>query len=91
MKRTIFIKAWELFRKFEMTFSQALTEAWKLAKRELLIVAFNKIPSLKQYSKKKAAAKTLWQSIETIRYEWRNSINNDGAAAYYGAGRYSGD
>lgn len=91
MKRALFIKAWELFRSFKMSFSQALTEAWKLVKRELLVVAYKKIPSKKQYEKKKAAAKMMWQSIETISYPFRNTLNNDGAFAYYGAGRYSGD
>jgi len=76
-----------------MTFSQALIEAWKLAKREVLIKAYNKIPSTRSFQKKKAQAKKLWQTIETITYPWRGQFvaDNTGAAAYYGAGRYSGD
>lgn len=91
MKSQIFIKAWELFRKFQMTFSQALIEAWKLVKRQALVKAYNKIPSTRQYAKKKQLAKQLWQSIISIRYDWRNTMNNEGAAAYYGIGAYSGD
>ncbi|MCC9016972.1 hypothetical protein [Flavobacterium lipolyticum] len=93
MRKSIFKKAWELFRKFQMTFSQALIEAWKLAKRELLIKAYNKIPSTRSFQKKKLEAKKCWQSIETIAYKLRGHLvaNNSGAAAYYGLGRYNGD
>lgn len=91
MKRSIFIKAWELFKKFKMTFSQALIEAWKIAKRQVLIQAYHKIPSTRQFSKKKLEAKKLWQSIVSTQYDFRRVYNNNGAAADYGAGRYSGD
>ena len=40
MKSKAFKKAWELFRKFEMTFSQALIEGWKFVKREWLKAEF---------------------------------------------------
>ncbi|TDO67093.1 hypothetical protein EV143_1324 [Flavobacterium chryseum] len=93
MKKSLFKKAWDLFRKFQMTFSQALIEAWKMAKREILIKAYNKIPSTKSLQKKKLEAKKLWQAIETITYPWRSHLvtNNSGAAGYYGIGKYNGD
>lgn len=93
MRKSIFTKAWELFRKFQMTFSQALIEAWKLSKREVLVKAYNKIPLTKSFQKKKQDAKKLWQVIETITYDWRSHLvaKNNGASAYYGIGRYSGD
>jgi len=40
MKSKILTKAWELFRTYEITFSQALTDAWKLAKREMVKIQF---------------------------------------------------
>ena len=40
MKSQVLIKAWELFRTYEITFSQALIDAWKLAKRESVKIEF---------------------------------------------------
>ncbi len=41
MKSQIFTKAWELFKIYEISFSQALKDAWKLAKRELVKIKFS--------------------------------------------------
>jgi len=90
-KSKVFQNAWQIFKKFKVTFSQALVEAWKNLKRQLLVDAYNKIPSTRQYTKRKIEAKTLWQSITSIRYDLRNVVNNDGAAAYYGIGAYCAD
>jgi hypothetical protein len=93
MRQSIFNKAWQLFRKFQMTFSQALIEAWKIVKREMFVIAYNKIPSTRSFQKKKLEAKKKWQQIETITYPWRSHLvsDNAGAAAYYGTGNYCGD
>jgi hypothetical protein len=93
MRTSIFKKAWELFRKFQMTFSQALIEAWKIVKREMLVIAYNKIPSTRSFQKKKLEAKKKWQAITTIAFPWRDHlvVNNAAAAGYYGIGKYCGD
>jgi len=41
MKSQLFTKAWELFKKYEMSFSEALKEAWKLVRRELVKIEFS--------------------------------------------------
>lgn len=93
MKSQIFTKAWELFRKYNITFNQALTKAWSDFKRDLLVQVYNKIPSKAQFSKKKQEAKKMWQNFKGVDFLCvpRNIINNSGAAAYYGIGVYSGD
>lgn len=45
MKSKIFTIAWKLFRNYQMTFSQALVEAWKTVKRESLKLEFASIKS----------------------------------------------
>ena len=45
MKSQIFTTAWKLFRTYQITFSQALVEAWKSVKREALKLEFASIKS----------------------------------------------
>jgi hypothetical protein len=42
MKSQAMRKAWELFRKYQITFSEALVEGWKYVKRLLLKEEFSK-------------------------------------------------
>jgi hypothetical protein len=93
MKKSIFKRAWALFKQYSITFSQALIKAWNDYKRELLIKAYQLIPSTAQYKKKKEAAHNLWRSFKGVDFECRlrNVVANSGAAAYYGKGLYNAD
>ena len=93
MRKSIFKRAWTLFKQYSITFSQALIKAWNDYKRELLIKAYQSIPSTAQYKKKKEAALSLWKSFQGVDFECRlrNVIDNSGAAAYYGVGMYNAD
>jgi hypothetical protein len=93
MKKSIFKRAWVLFKQYSITFSQALIKAWNDYKRELLIKAYQLIPSTAQYKKKKEAAHNLWRSFKGVDFECRlrNVVTNSGAAAYYGKGLYNAD
>jgi hypothetical protein len=93
MKKSIFKRAWVLFKQYSINFSQALIKAWNDYKRELLIKAHQLIPSTAQYKKKKEAAHNLWRSFKGVDFECRlrNVVANSGAAAYYGKGLYNAD
>jgi len=84
-KSQIFSKAWGLFRKYNITFSQALVKAWTDFKREFYVAIYNKIPSKAQYSKKKIEAKRIYETFNDVGFRLvsRNIVNNDGAASYY--------
>jgi len=93
MKAKIFTKAWELFKAYSITFSQALTIAWNDYKKNLLAQAFNKIPSKAQFAKKKAEAKIIWQSFAGVsfRCEPRNIVKTDGAQFFYDGKTFNAD
>jgi len=84
-KSKIFSKAWNLFRKYNITFSQALVKAWTDFKREFYVAIYNKIPSKAQYAKKKIEAKKMYETFNSVGFILvpRNVLNNDGAASYY--------
>lgn len=93
MKQSIFKRAWYLFKKYSITFSQALIKAWNDHKRNLLIQIYNKIPSASQYAKKKIEAKKAWQNFKDVTFSCtpRNIVNNSGAAAYYNGLTFNAD
>jgi len=74
-----------LFRKYNITFSQALVKAWTDFKREFYIAIYNKIPSKSQYAKKKIEAKRMYETFNSVGFElvFRNILDNSGAANYY--------
>lgn len=93
MKKSIFKRAWYLFKKYSITFSQALIKSWNDYKRDLLIEIYNKIPSKSQFSKKKVEAKKSWQNFTEVTFKCapRNLVINSGAAAYYNGSNYNAD
>jgi hypothetical protein len=93
MKTQIFKRAWELFKKYNITFNQALTKSWNEFKRSLLVLVYNKIPSKAQYAKKKLEAKKAFQSFVEVDFLCvpRNIANNEGACNWYGIGAYNAD
>lgn len=93
MKASIFTKAWQLFKMYNITFSQALIKAWSDYKRSLLVAVYNKIPSTRSFTKKKAEAKLAWQKFTEVnfRMERRNIIENSGARFFYDAKTFNAD
>lgn len=84
-KSQIFSKAWNLFRKYNITFSQALIKAWTDFKREFYITIYNSIPSKAQFAKKKVEAKKMYENFNTVSFDLvcRNIANNIGAIHWY--------
>ena len=93
MRKFIFNRAWSLFKRYSITFSQALIKAWNDYKRELVAKAFQKIPSTGQFAKKKKEAENAWRNFPALSFECtpRIIVDNSGAAAYYNTGVYNGD
>lgn len=48
MKSQVLIKAWELFRTYEITFSQALIDAWKKVKNDFYNKRLNLLESKRE-------------------------------------------
>ena len=71
MRKSIFKKAWELFRKFQMTFSQALIEGWKFAKREWLKVEFSKTTNDEQTYRQRLVSR--FNEVKETLYTLRNA------------------
>ena len=92
-KKTIFARAWTLFRKYELSFSQALTKAWNDFKRSQLAEVFNSIPSIRQFAKKKEQAKMLWRNFEDVDFSCtpRNIESNSAASIWYDGKTYNAD
>lgn len=93
MKKSIFKKAWILFKRYQITFSQALIKAWNDYKRNLLVTAYNKIPSKAQYSKKKNEAKLAIKNFLEVDFLCvsRNIANTDGASIWYDGKTFNAD
>lgn len=90
MKSEVFKSAWAIFRMKTVTFSEALKEAWGLAKNNLkcYILKMNK-----QVKSIGIGFETVYyNALQTIKIKnERSSYNCDGAQAWYGCGRYNGD
>lgn len=92
-KREIFARAWSLFRKYNLSFSQALTKAWNDFKRSQLAESFNFIPSTRQYAKKKEHARAIWKNFSGVDFSCtpRNISDNSGAFSWYDGKTYNAD
>jgi hypothetical protein len=89
MKSQIFKQAWIYFRMYKLTFSQALTKAWRDIKKMALAKIYREMRSDSSFWKKrKQEAKEIWQNFKDVDFEisFRNTIDNSGAAAYYADG-----
>ena len=84
-KSEIFSNAWTLFRKYNITFKQALIKAWADFKRNFYVAIYNAISSKPQFAKKKLEAKKMYENFNTVAFELvcRNVVNNIGAIRYY--------
>ena len=96
MKSQIFKTAWKMVKELGITLSSALTIAWAEFK---ITVMEAKYASISVFEWKKALD---LKSLINVLVEKKNnlkprainfnrSINNDGAAAYYGKGFYNAD
>lgn len=81
----IFTQAWILFRKYNITFGQALTKAWTDFKRKFYISVYNSIPNKPSTAKKKLEAKKMYEKFNTVDFAlvMRSIEDNSNAAAYY--------
>lgn len=92
MKSQLFKSAWVIFRKYAVTFSQALKKAWNDWKRQRLVNLYNAIRSTRQYAKQKAEAKQRWQNCNVdFQLTPRNIYNNSGAEALYDGKTFNND
>lgn len=93
MKTELFKTAWELFKKFNMSFSQALIESWKTIKRELVRQKVLKmdLSDFKMETEFKSRTKNLKTVFFNLRSQVSLSVNNSGASFDYGTGMYNGD
>jgi hypothetical protein len=83
MKSQIFTKAWELFKTYEISFSEALKDAWKLAKRELVKIQFSSVDVTE--TEKRNELLNLFNSLKpntflnkTRKVEYKNYTNLNG-------------
>ena len=83
MKSQIFTKAWELFKTYEISFSEALKDAWKLAKRELVKIQFSLVDVTE--TEKRNELLNLFNSLKpntflnkTRKVEYKNYTNLNG-------------
>lgn len=84
-KSKIFSQAWTLFRKYNITFGQALKKSWTDFKRQFYVSVYNSIQSKPSLAKKKFEAKKMYESFGTVDFDLvpRSIANNSGASHYY--------
>lgn len=83
-KSQIFSTAWKLFRKYNITFGQALAKSWNDFKRQFYVSIYNAIPSKAQFAKKKLEAKKMYESFNvSFDLTLRSVESNEGAKYYY--------
>jgi hypothetical protein len=89
MKSKVLKTAWLLFREFDVTFSEALKEAWIRIKREFLRIEFAETMDKSLVSK--------FNSLKPTFFKQRNSSNeivvvdNLGASFYYDGKTFNND
>lgn len=95
MKSQIFKQAWQLLRKLQIEWSQALRMAWAAAKQNATIFVQTSYKGVVRAVYSASVGNCTYQtdSLERLSEIIQNHIylNNDGAAAYYGCGHYNGD
>jgi len=84
-KSIIFSKAWTLFRKYNITFAQALKKSWTDFKRQFYVSIYNSIPAKPSLAKKKLEAKKMYEQFNSVEFDLvpRSLESNEGAAHYY--------
>ena len=84
-KSQIFSKAWALFRKYNITFAQALKKSWTDFKRQFYVSVYNAIPTKPSLSKKKLDAKKMYEQFNSVEFDLvpRSLERNEGAKHYY--------
>ena len=99
MKKSIFIKAWDLFRNLKISFSEALKQAWKTIKEEMAFLTFSPDSVYENISWNGNKVLTYQKdncragSIERLFEIWycQKPLNNDGAASCYDGKTYNAD
>ncbi len=81
----IFSQAWKLFRKYNITFGQALKKSWTDFKRQFYVSIYNSIPSKPSTAKKKLEAKKMYESFNNVDFAlvMRSIEDNSNASSYY--------
>jgi hypothetical protein len=83
MKSQLFKTAWAIFKMQTVTFSEALTQAWKETKKGLkaVIVRMNKTVKSERW----IGFETIYyNALQVISIETKRTVcNNDGASAWY--------
>jgi len=92
-KSGIFARAWSLFRKYNLSFSQALKKAWNDFNRSQLAAVFNSIPSTRQFAQRKEQARMSWRNFPDVGFSCtpRNIADNNGALSWYDGKTYNAD
>lgn len=98
MRKSIFLSAWNLVRKFSITLSEALVIAWKEFKLEVVSEKINALelklnsPEIRQEVKLLTViARELNISLNAIKPVLNVEFNNSGAAAYYDGKTFNND
>lgn len=84
-KSQIFSKAWTLFRKYNITFAQALKKSWTDFKRQFYVAIYNSIQNKPSLAKKKLEAKKMYESFNSVDFNLvpRSLERNEGSKHYY--------
>ena len=92
-KKLVFQLAWKNFKNYKMTFSQALVEAWKSYRKDAIKQFFRLVDcsNIELRDKLVQQFNSITKTFYPLRYIDTTPIDNSGAAAYYGCGRYNGD
>lgn len=89
MKSQIFKTAWSIARINKVSFSAALTLAWKAYKNEVKIVVTESWNKIKRIAFNKNGTQN--GTIEAVINATRSVVNNEGAKWDYKFGTYNGD
>jgi hypothetical protein len=89
MKSLLFKSAWNLVKLNKITFSEALTIAWKSYKNEVQIIVCESWNKIKRIAFTKNG--TTSQFIENVINATKIIVNNECAAAYYNGSTFNND
>lgn len=98
MRKSIFLRAWELVRQFSIDLSRALRTAWLEFKVETIADKINSLELKLNTTDVREELKSLYSQIKPLNIALNEikpvlsiEFNNSGARHYYGIGAYNGD
>lgn len=98
MRKSIFLRAWELVRQFSINLSKALRTAWLELKVETIAEKINSLELKLNTADIRKELKTLYSQIKPLNIALNQikpilsvEFNNSGARHDYGIGAYNGD